>query len=506
MDRLRTVLQSTTPRGRVVLGLSAAGALAVALLLFQLAAKPSYAQLLSGLDPADTGQVTAALDEKGIGHEVRNNGTAVAVRKEQLAQARIALAEKDLAGGGKRKPGFELFDEQKLGTSDFQQKVAYERALEGEMARTVEQVDGVRGAEVELVLPEEELFASEQAPAKAAVLLAGDGAGLEAGSVKGIARLVASGVKGLDAKNVTITDGTGRLLWPNGQEGDDPTAAAGGKQAAEARYERGLESSIGAMLAQSVGPGRALVRVKADLNTDQATRDRLTYGKEAVPLRSETERERLRGAAPRGGASGAGGNIPSYAAGGAGGNANYRRETEKTDYAVDKTVERTKVAPGRVNRMQVALMVDDSVPASQIAGLRDAVEAAAGVDEERGDRLTVTSVPFAAEAEVEKAAESPLEGVLPFAKWAALGLAGAAFVFFVGRHLRRREDEELTDPAWLREITAPRPLAALAGPEEPAALAAGPEPSAAMRQLQQAADQHPDRLAQQVRLWMQEAS
>ena len=107
------------------------------------------------LDPAETGKVTAALDEQGIAYELRANGTSVAVEKAQVSQARIALAGAGVAASGGSQEGFELFDKQKLGASDFQQKVTYQRALEGEIASTVEQVDGVTGAQVQLVLPED---------------------------------------------------------------------------------------------------------------------------------------------------------------------------------------------------------------------------------------------------------------------------------------------------------------------------------------------------------------
>src|SRR5213593_4730281 len=171
MDQARTLLTNVTLRGRLGLAASALGVLVVGLLLFRLASAPSYTLLTTGLDPAQAGKVTAALDQKGIRYELRNNGTALAVDKARTAQARVALAEQGLPGT--TGPGFELFDKQKLGTSDFQQKVTYQRALEGEIATTIGQVQGVGGATVSLVLPEDQLFSEDQTPATAAVLLNG---------------------------------------------------------------------------------------------------------------------------------------------------------------------------------------------------------------------------------------------------------------------------------------------------------------------------------------------
>ena len=140
-------------------------------------------------------------------YEVRNNGTAIAVDKTKVGDAKVALAGAGLPGHAQ--PGFELMEKQKLGASDFQQKVTYQRALEGEIARTVEGVQGVNAAQVNLVLADDQLFQDEQQPARASVLLTTDGNGIEPGSVRGVASLVTSSVKGLKSENVSITDQTG---------------------------------------------------------------------------------------------------------------------------------------------------------------------------------------------------------------------------------------------------------------------------------------------------------
>src|SRR3954454_24509154 len=231
---LRSLLANTTPKGKAVMAASAIGLVALMLLMFKLASAPSYATMLTGLDPAETGKITAALDEKGVGYELRNNGTALAVVKGSIPQARIALAEKGLPGRGQ--PSFELFDKQKLGASDFQQKVTYQRALEGQIASTISQVQGVSGAQVSLVLPEDQLFADEQSPATAAVLLSGSSANLDPSAVRGIASLVSSSVKGLKPQNVSITDSSGQLLWPNSDSASDAGTGTANKLTAQSRF------------------------------------------------------------------------------------------------------------------------------------------------------------------------------------------------------------------------------------------------------------------------------
>ena len=493
------------PRSKAIVAVSAVAILAIAFLMLQLASSPSYATLAAGLAPADTGKYTAALDEAGISYELQSNGTALAVEKAQVAKARIALAGQGLAanGGDGAQAGFELFDKQKLGASDFQNKVTYQRALEGEIARTINGVQGVSGAQVQLVLPEDDLFADSSTPATAAVMLSNPADAMEPGAVRGIAQLVASSVKGLKTENVTITDSTGSLLWPNG---DSAGAAPGAsnKQAAEARYARSLEASLTAMLARTLGPGKAQVQVNADLNVDKTTKNELVYGKKGVPLKTTEETEKLRGSgSTRGGTAGTGSNVPTYSAGSGGGSGNnsYDRKSGTTDWGVDKTVSKTEVAPGQVNKMQVALLVDKSVPPAAFTGIQNAVKSAAGVDTTRGDVFQAVQVPFA-KAATPKAGPVPTSMLGPL-KWVGLGLATLIFMFFMARGIRRRESEMLAEPAWLREIEAPVRLAELEAGAQTAMLPAR-EPDVNMHRLDQLIDREPERVAAQVRQWLSE--
>src|SRR4051812_22311490 len=149
---------------KALLGVSAVAILAIAFIMLKIATAPSYALIASGLDPAQTGKITAALDEQGIAYELRNNGTALAVQKSSTATARIALAAQGVQGTGGDQPGYELLDESKLGASQFQQQVAYQRALEGEVAKTLRGVEGVTNPTVQIVMPQDDLFADEASP------------------------------------------------------------------------------------------------------------------------------------------------------------------------------------------------------------------------------------------------------------------------------------------------------------------------------------------------------
>ncbi|SEH14687.1 flagellar basal-body MS-ring/collar protein FliF [Thermoleophilum album] len=517
-DRLQ-LLRNTDLRGRLGIIVSVGAILAVAFLLYSLVARTSYTTMLTGLDPAETGKVTAALDQHGIAYKLENNGTALAVDSSKTAEARVALAQAGLPG--RSQPGFELLDKQKLGASDFQQRVAYQRALEGEIARALEQIDGVSSAQVQLTLPQDRLFVDNRQKPTAAVVISGNVGGLDPQAVRGMARLVAASVEGLNPNDVTITDSSGQLLWP--QAGGDGAGEAS-KQAAEARYDQELETRLNALLTRTIGPGKGQVQVSSDLDVDHTTQEKLIYARQGTPLRRTVEQEQLQGGGGAGGVAGTGGNIPTFAQQGvgAGAGSNYRRRNEQTDFGVSKTVERRRVAPGTIRRQSVALVLDTSVPPASVRALQQAVAAAAGIDPKRGDQLTVSRVRF---APAQAPAGSPIGDALGYLKWLALGLAALAFLFFVVRQLRRREQEQLADPVWLREITAPRRLAELeamrpeeqptsvmpavaAGPvqqREPVGASGGYESSAHRTDVERLADEQPDRLAQQVRAWMRES-
>jgi flagellar M-ring protein FliF len=361
------------------------------------------------------------------------------------------------------------------------------------------------------VLPEDDLFADEATPATAAVMLGNSADTLEPGATRGIAQLVASSVKGLKTENVTITDASGSLLWPAG-DGSGGGGVSAGKQALEARYSRAMEADLNALLVRTLGAGKAQVSVTADLNADKTTLDQVTYDKKGVPLKSQTETEKLRGgSATTGGTAGTGSNIPTYSAGSAAGgaNSNYQRKTENTDYGVGKKVARTEVAPGAVNKMNVALLVDKSVPAADFQAVQQAVSSAAGIDTTRGDTMQAAQVPFAKVA-TPKAGPVPTTLLGPL-KWVGVGFATLLFLFFMSRSLRKREGEALTTPSWLTEIEEPMPLAQLEqqtrileAPQHPTIKLPPRAPDANLQAIDQLMEREPERVAAQVKQWMSE--
>jgi flagellar M-ring protein FliF len=509
MADARTLFGNLTPRGRLTLAGSVLGVLVVGFLLFHFATQPSYQLYMTGLDPAQTGKITATLDAKGIGYELRNNGTALAIDETKAAQAQIALAEAGLNGSGQQHPGFDLVMKQKLGTSQFQQQVAYQQALEGSLASTIEQIQGISSAQVQLVLPDptQQLFSQSAAPATAAVLLGGSDS-IDPAAVRGIAQLVASSVQGLRPANVTITDSTGQALWPpaGGVDGGDGAAGVLGTQA---RYDQQVGAQVDALLAQTLGPGKAHVEVNATLNLDKATQDKLQYAKKGVPLQTHSETETLTGkGASAGGAAGAAGNLPQYSGATGGGNSSYKHKITDQTLGVDRTVTHTTIAPGQVTRQSVAVMVDAAVPKAQLAGIQKTVSNAVGLLPSRGDAISLTQMPFAKPPKA--AAPGLMANPMSLGKYVLIGLGCLLFLFFARRSIRRGERRPLGgEPVWLREIEAPRPLAEVAAQSAAAAaptqvLDVRPTQNGARRHIDGLLEREPERVAAQVRSWMQE--
>ena len=503
---IRQFITKLTPKGWAMVGGSALAAIAFLMLIMHFASAPSYSTLETGLDPAQTGKITSTLDAKGIGYQIENGGTALAVTSSQVSEARIALATAGLLGIGSQQPGFELLNSSQLGASDFQQQVTYQRALEGQLDQTIEQIQGIDSATVNLVLPnqQDELFGDNTQSSSASVLL-DDSGSLDPSSIKGIAELVSSSVQGLSDSKVTITDSSGALLWPSAGADGATSGGLPAAQSADEQYDSTMTSQVDAMLAQTLGAGKAQVVVNGNLNTNQSTEQSLTYGNKGVPLTAQTQTETLKGGSPS--AGGTTGTVPAYAATSGSSNSNYSNKTANTTYGVNKTITNSTITPGAINNQTVSVLVDKTVPASELPAIRNAVAGAVGLNAKRGDTLSVSQIAFT-KAATPAATPASSTKMLGYAKYAIIGLGGLLFLFFMRRNLKRRERETFEgQPTWLRELATPRPLAALAsgGEESPADIKRLRSPvNVPKRQVEELVDRDPDRVAQQVRAWMSE--
>jgi len=502
-----------TPRGWLIAGASAVVAILFVYLFVHTVSQPSYTTIASGVQPSQTDKMTSTLSAQGISYELQSNGTAIAVQSNQASKARVALAGANLLGN--TQPGFSLFEKQNLGESNFQQQVTYQRALQGQLEETIDSVQGVSGAQVELVLPssQNQIFGETQSVSSAAVLLSGTTA-LDQASVRGIAQLVTSSVPGLQLSKVTITGASGELLWP--QAGGGSGGSGGEVQEAEQRYDQSMEASLDAMLARTLGAEKAQVLVYANMNVNQTTKESLEYGKAGTPTSQSKTVETLTGNGT--GAGGATGTANlTAAATGTSGKSNYKHETTNSSLGVSKTVTHSTIAPGTVESQHVSVLLDKSVPAAALPAIREAVTNAAGIQTKRGDTISIGQVAFA-KASTASAAASPLAD----AKYVLLGLGALIFLFLTTRSIRKREKGPIEEPVWLRELAAPMRLSELERESSsravPAMAAVAPANGGGSargqgngggesirEQVEQLVDSNPDRVAQQLRSWMQES-
>src|SRR5438309_470155 len=365
MDSLQPVLQPIKRvwrglgRGQQI-GLAAVAAALVGLLFIvsTVGRGADSAIAYSGLSNDDEAAIVQKLKDAKIPYELQDGGT-IRVPSGQLQEARLATAGMGLGGKPAAGSGFELFNQPSFGQTEFTQKVNYQRALENELARSIGQMDAVDTARVHLVMPEQTLFANQQQPTTASVMLKlKPGKHLDSAQSRSISNMVAGSVQGLKPQNLTIVDINGNTLTPD--DGAGSTAGLSSKQLETQRgYESTTEHNLQAMLDNVLGPGKATVRVAAVMNWDQIEQTNETYTPsdptKTPVLTNHAITETSNGGAAVGGVPGAASNngsaVPTYQGGTAGSGTTSKTDTETT-YQLNKTVQKTVRAAGPVAPMR----------------------------------------------------------------------------------------------------------------------------------------------------------
>ena len=345
---------------RAVLVAASAALLLIAFYMYSWSSQTTYVTLYSGLDPEDASAVVDELRAQGVSFELSASGTTVRVPEPAADELRINFAAQGLPSGGSS--GFELFDGGTLTATDFVQRLNFQRGLEGELSRTIQSFEAVSAARVHIVLPERSLFIDDERPASASVVLdVRAGKRLGGGEVAGIARLVAGAVEGLAEEQVTIIDTAGGVLYDGTAAGDD-TLGSGSQLDAQRTYERTLEQDAQQLLDQALGPGSAVVSVRATLNFDRAETETesFTPGQEGGVPRSATTvtetystADELTGGVVPGAVAnvpGADTDLPGDITPSEGTETAYNRQESTTNFEVGRTVTRTVQAPGRVEQ------------------------------------------------------------------------------------------------------------------------------------------------------------
>jgi len=427
---------------------------------------PDYGVLFANLAPEDASAVVTKLKDAKIPYRLQNGGATILVPQENLYEERVALAGDGVVKGGGA--GFELFDRTNFGMTDFQEKIAKQRATEGELQRTIAGLTAVESARVHIASPESTLYSSTQQPTTASVAIkTKPGMQLGPTEVRGITSLVADAVEGLKPENVTIVNQDGNILVPsasdpNGIAATEASAIQMTQQqlVAKQRYETNLQENVQGLLDSTVGPHKAVARVNADMQFDATSTESKTYGQGSV-LSQQTEKESYVGnQPPRNNAIGVPGTTTNTVATYQGaqnqtGTGRYNKSKNTINNQVPETIAKHIDAPGKITRLSVAVLVNvpavappapaaGGVPASatyalapaDVAKIRNVVAAAAGIDPARGDQISVEALPFAPPVAVATSETSTVLGVplVPLLViLGALGLVGIGALFAMRR-------------------------------------------------------------------------
>jgi len=422
MSRLRA-----NPKVPLIVAGAAAIAIVVAMVLW--AKQPDYRTLFSNLSDQDGGAIVTQLTQMNVPYRFADNGGALEVPADKVHELRLRLAQQGLPKGGA--VGFELLDQEKFGISQFSEQVNYQRALEGELARTIETLGPLKSARVHLAMPKPTLFVREQkAPSASVTVNLQPGRALDEGQISAVVHLVSSAVAGLPPGNVTLVDQTGRLLTKS-NTGDRDLNDAQLKYATD--VENRIQSRIEAILGPIVGTTNVHAQVTAqiDFSDKEQTEEQYRPNGDAAQavMRSRQVNENLQVGGPfPGGVPGALSNQPApantapinapaqnqqngqqanqqqtAAAANSGPRTSSRNET--TNYEVDRTIRHTKMNTGDVQRLSVAVVVNyktlpDGKPlpltAEQMKQIENLTREAMGYSEKRGDTLNVVNSPFSA--------------------------------------------------------------------------------------------------------------
>lgn len=367
--------------------------------LFMYSSKPDYVLLYRSFSPEESGALVDKLEELGISYRLSDGGTRIEVPRDKVYLARMKLAQEGFPQSG---VGFELFDKNTFGLTSFLQKVNYQRALQGELERTIAQLEEVDGARVHITLPEESLFAEEEKlPTASVVLKVRPGTRLRENQIEAIARLVANSVEGLDASRVTILDDQGNVLASG--SGEESWGSIANLTANQLEMKKELESVINqrvqSMLEGVLGRRKAVVRASVELNLEQKEGEKEIYqpvaGNEGVIRSTQEEEEKYQGTSDTaGGVPGVASNIPVYGSEEERQGGSYTRRNVTTNYEINRVLEKYAALPGDIKRLSVAVLVDSVLSPEEVEKIRRVVEVAAGIDPERGDAVVVETLPF----------------------------------------------------------------------------------------------------------------
>jgi len=428
--QINAFVRGLTLKQKLIMGGSTAVVIGTLFYFVTLMNKPDYKPLVGSLSSADAQSLSSKLTAKGIHSQVTPEGTSVEVEADQLDKARLELSSDGMPSGGRM--GFELFDKPNWMGSDFAEKVNYQRALEGELERTIASIQEVESARVHLVLERESLFTEREREAKASVVLKLKRP-LSPETASAISQLVANAVDGLNAANVTLVSADGHIpLMPKSK---GPFGQTDGD------LEASLTQQLVATLEPVLGADhvKANVRVEYDTATSDETKE-IYDPNSAVAITKQSSKEHSPGAFPNG-IPGTASNVPSTTTAVVKPAATVidsgtSSETESATYAVNRTIHHMSQPAGAIKRISAAVMVDDGGkprPPEQLKKIEAIASASLGIDAKRGDTLVVENLSFQVPAPEPASKVTIVQKVTRVAhEWTgALRIAGILALFFV---------------------------------------------------------------------------
>ena len=412
----------------------------------------NYRALFNGLSPEDGSAIVSKLKERKIPYKVEGNGATIMVPAEKVYELRLEMAGDGLPNGGNI--GFEIFDNTKFSTTKFVQELNYRRALQGELAKTINQFKEVKSSRVFIVLPKESLFVEETKPASASIQLDLKSS-IPPNKLAAVIHLVANAVEGLEPEGVTVVDTKGRIIFKGGDRDDTTAILSNAQLEYKSSVERGIRKSIQTMLDGIVGAGKAIVRVNAMIDFNKITLNKEEYDPLATAVRS---RKNIEESLKTGESTGDTGQElidkrkgvipPSTVA-----QKSETRKDETTNYEINKITEIILRPAGEIKQLSVAAVIDGTykseklkdgtikenyIPRTkkELQSFEDLVKRAMGYSEDREDQVTVSSIPFSKAATLSPESEITGKGfdilkILENYKNAVIGLFFVILIFFL---------------------------------------------------------------------------
>ena len=403
-------------------------------LLIMLANRTDYRPLFTNLASEDAGEIVKKLKEAKTPYQITPDGKGVMVPADKVYELRLSLASEGLPQGGG--VGFEIFDRKNFGMTEFVQKLNYQRALQGELARTITQISGVEQARVHLVIPEKTLFKEAEKPPTASVVLKMKGSkNLRDSEVQGVVHLVSSSIEGMNADNVTVLDSRGKILSKGGNGMADASAkATSAMQETQRGYERNVEERLQTLLDRVVGGGKSVARVSATFDFKQVERVEEKFDPETIAVRSEQRsEEKAGGSTVATGVPGVQTNLGRTTPGSGGAAGGGSKNDETLNYEVSRSTSRTVEPVGTLSKVSVAILVDGKyetgapgkdgaagkakyVPRSpdELQKIEALVKGAVGFNQERGDQISIQNIAFQDAGEAAGSTESAKWWTNPF--------------------------------------------------------------------------------------------